>query len=74
MPAWLGAGIAEAGRWLGDRRGKRPYLTPTQARLLGLYFFFICEKARRELGFNPRPLTETIADAYRFWNPGRAAA
>ena len=33
-------GMAEAGRWVSRRPEKRPYLTPGQARLLGLYFYF----------------------------------
>lgn len=72
LPAWLGVGFAAAARWV-TRRGRRPALTPGQARLLGLYFYFTCEKARRELGYEPRPLADTLADAHAFWNPRRAA-
>jgi len=72
LPAWLGVGFAEVSRWVA-RRGRRPYLTPGQARLLGLYFFFTCAKARRELGYAPRPLAETLADAHAFWAARRAA-
>jgi dihydroflavonol-4-reductase len=76
LPAWLGVGLAEVGRWVRwvARREGRPYLTPGQARLLGLYFYFTCEKARRELGYEPRPLAESLADAHAFWNPRREAA
>jgi dihydroflavonol-4-reductase len=51
-------------------------MTPGQAKLLPLYFYFDCGKARRELGYAPRPLPESLRDAYRFWNPDdrRAAA
>jgi dihydroflavonol-4-reductase len=73
LPAWLGAALAAVGRWLARRDG-RPYLTPAQARLLGLYFYFSCEKARRELGYEPRPLAESLADAEAFWNPRRKPA
>lgn len=55
-------------------RGKaRSYLTRDQARLLGWYFFFDCGKARRELGYQPRPLQATLADAHAFWIKKRSA-
>jgi dihydroflavonol-4-reductase len=73
VPAWLGRGVAEVGRWVGSK-GKRAYLTPGQARMLGLYFFFTHDKARRELGYAPRPLADTLADAHAFWNPPRRVA
>jgi dihydroflavonol-4-reductase len=72
--------VARIGAALGDRfrkkRSKRPLLSSAQARLLGLFFYFDCSKARNELGYTARPLRETLADAYRFWMPndrGRAA-
>jgi dihydroflavonol-4-reductase len=73
LPAWLGVGLAQVGRWVVRRREGRPYLTPGQARLLGLYFYFSCEKARRELGYEPRPLAESLAETHAFWNPRRKA-
>jgi dihydroflavonol-4-reductase len=73
LPRWLGVGVAEAGRWVRQKSGKRPYLTPGQARLLGLYFFATSDKARRELGYDPRPLPLTLRDAHAFWTAGRAA-
>jgi dihydroflavonol-4-reductase len=57
---------------LFDRRGSRSYLTPAQARLLGRWFWFDGTKARVELGYEPRPLGETLADTYAFWM-GKAA-
>lgn len=74
-PSLLGHAVA----WLNGklrRSSKRAYLTPSQARLLPLYFYFDCAKARRELGYAPRPLPESLRDAYRFWirDDRRAAA
>ncbi len=66
VPAALGTAVA----WLNDRFRRRPrrsYLTAGQARLLALYFFFDSSKAVRELGYRPRPLVETLADAHAFW-------
>ena len=38
-----------------------------QARLAPLFFYYDSAKARRELGWQPRPWTETVADTYRYW-------
>ena len=46
---------------------RRPSLSRSQARLMGLYLFFDCGKARRELGYVPRPLEAALADTHRFW-------
>ena len=43
-------------------KGKRPRFHRGLAKLARLRFFYTNEKARRELGFSPRPLEETIAD------------
>jgi len=48
---------------------KRPYFTSAQAALMGYYFFFDSGKAQRELGYVPRPLARSLADAYAFWMP-----
>ncbi len=67
----LPTGFARAGAALGDqlqrKRRKRPLLTSAQARLLGLFFYYDCSKAERELGFSTRPLPETLADTHEFW-------
>jgi dihydroflavonol-4-reductase len=49
------------------RSTKRPYLSVSQAALIGLYFYFDAAKARRELGFRARPLAQALADAHAFW-------
>lgn len=71
----LPTGLARLGAMIGDRlktkRTKRPLLSSAQARLLGLFFYYDCGKARRELGYETRPLRETLADSYRFWMAGR---
>ncbi len=73
LPRLAGTAIAAlAVRRLG-RSKSGPVLTPGQARLLGLYFFFSNAKARRELGFAPRPLAATLADTFEFWSVQRRA-
>jgi dihydroflavonol-4-reductase len=57
---------------LRARPGKRPYLTPGQAKLAPLFFYVNSSKAERELGYRVRPLRRTLADAFAFWMP-RAA-
>jgi dihydroflavonol-4-reductase len=74
LPLPVAAG--RAGAWLTARLQKRPdrrpYLSPAQSRLLGLYFFYDCRRAR-QIGYSVRPLAETLADAHTFW-VGRPAA
>ncbi len=61
--------VAKIGGRIADclPRRERSYLSATQARLVGLYFYFDSGKARRQLGFNPRPLIESLQDAHKFW-------
>jgi dihydroflavonol-4-reductase len=40
--------------------GKNPKFHRGLARLAHLRFFYSCEKAKRELGYNPKPLEKTI--------------
>ena len=57
------------------RRGSgRPYLSASQATLMGLFFFYDASKAREELGFTARPLAESLADTHAFWMPNSRAA
>ena len=67
--------LARLGAAVGDRvrrkKSKRPLLSSAQARLLGLFFYYDCSKAGRELGYTTRPLRQTLADAHRFWTAGR---
>jgi dihydroflavonol-4-reductase len=67
----LPTGFARLGAAVGDRlrrkRHKRPLLTAAQARLLGLFFYYDCSKAETELGYQARPLGESLADAHGVW-------
>lgn len=68
--------VARFGALIADqfpRRESRPYLTRAQARLLGLWFYFDSAKARRELGYHPRPLMNSLTDAHAFWTRAKAA-
>jgi dihydroflavonol-4-reductase len=61
---------------IGERfdRHHPPALTVPQARLLPYFWYFDCQKARHELEYEPRPLRETLAEAYAFWMRPRSAA
>ena len=62
LPGWLAPPLA-----LVLARGKRPALSADNAKFVGRYLFFSNAKARRELGFAPRPLRDSLADAFAFW-------
>lgn len=64
---WFAAGEA---LWRGESN-KRPNLSPDQAKLMPLYFFFHHEKATRELGYRPRSLKDTLADTFASWRVRR---
>jgi len=70
----LPTALARIGASIGDRlkkkKSKRPLLSPAQARLLGLFFYYDGSKAARELGYAARPLRQTLADAFEFWTSG----
>ena len=74
LPHVFGRGLAPLIEWIARRRGnRRPYLTTGQVRLLSHYFYVSSAKAARELGYAPRPLETTLADAFKFWMHGKTA-
>ena len=52
--------IAES---LAHMTKREPFVTVDGLRMARHRMFFTCAKARRELGFEPRPVTEALADA-----------
>lgn len=54
----------------GRLRGKEPYPSLAHARLNSYFWFYSSDRARRELGYDPRPVRESLADAYA-WYTGR---
>ncbi len=57
--------LSEAWAWLTD--GPEPRATVDGVRLSKKYMFFSIEKARRELGYNPRPVEEALKDAVEWF-------
>jgi dihydroflavonol-4-reductase len=64
---WLGAILGEA---RGRLRGKEPYPSLAHVRLNRYYWFFSSDRAKRELGYEPRPVRQSLADAHA-WYGGR---
>jgi dihydroflavonol-4-reductase len=69
-PAWLFAAAAGLAEVRGRILGKAPYPSFEHARLNRLSWYASAAKAARELGFAARPVTESIADAFR-WHAAR---
>ena len=57
--------LSEAWAWLTD--GSEPRATVEGVRLSKKYMFFSIEKARRELGYNPREVEEALKDAVEWF-------
>ncbi len=58
------ATLAEA---RGRLRGKEPYPSLAHARLNRYYWFFSSDRACRELGYKPRSIADSLADAYAWY-------
>ena len=72
LPIALARFAARISDILPNRRA-RPYLTRAQARLLGLWFFYDCGKAKRELGYQFRPVDLSLGDAWAYWMAKKSA-
>jgi hopanoid-associated sugar epimerase len=67
LPAPLAFAAAAAAEWLSDRvTGRRPLATREGVRLALRSAPFDCGKARRELGYQPRPIQGTLAETVQW--------
>ena len=57
--------LSEAWAWLTD--GPEPRATVDGVRLSKKYMYFSIDKARRELGYNPRPVEEALKEAVEWF-------
>jgi dihydroflavonol-4-reductase len=67
LPLWLariGAPFIQA---VSRLNGKRPLYTGVSLRALRSNRRISCEKAARDLGYEPRPFRETLADTLRWF-------
>jgi dihydroflavonol-4-reductase len=66
------ASIADAIGWLEERfpreKKGRPWLTPAQARMSRLFMYCSSARAQTELGYQPRPWSQTLLDSYAYWS------
>jgi dihydroflavonol-4-reductase len=60
----LAAALNEA---RGRLRGREPYPSLAHARLNRYYWFFSSDRAKRELGYEPRSVRESLADAHTWF-------
>jgi dihydroflavonol-4-reductase len=63
-PAWIARPLARLVSWPQRLWGGEPVFTPESVAALRLHRFVSIEKAKRELGYKPRPIEETVRDVY----------
>lgn len=63
LPRWVLPPVAALAEWWAARRGEPAVVTREQARMARRQGAFSGARARRELGWKPRPLPETIRDS-----------
>lgn len=66
IPLWLARAMAFVDERLSRRRGRRPLISRESLSSLLCSFAVSSEKARRELGFQPRPNREGFAQTMRW--------
>jgi dihydroflavonol-4-reductase len=52
----------------GRLRGKEPYPSLAHVRMSRYFWFVSSDRARRELGYDPRPVRESLADAHSWFS------
>lgn len=55
--------IAHAAEWFGKATGREPFVNVDSVRMARKRMWFSWDRARRELGYQPRPAHEALADA-----------
>jgi len=66
-PLWLARLAAPAHMTVSKLLGKRQLLTNHSVQIVGSNCQFVLDKARRELGYTPRPIAETITDSIAWY-------
>ena len=66
-PMWLARAAAPAGLWWARWRGTEPLFTPESLHALRTDPTVSTAKARRELGYEPRPTQDTVADLHAWF-------
>lgn len=66
-PLWMARLAAPGFMVVSKALGKRPLFTKHALQILGSNYQFKLDKARRELGYSPRPISETIGDSVSWY-------
>lgn len=66
-PLWLAMAASVFSLAWGRLRGREPKFTPAAVEAIGRHRRISGEKARRELGYQPRPFEETLADTFAWY-------
>jgi dihydroflavonol-4-reductase len=74
IPARLAIAAAPLAALYARLRGTQPLFTAYSMETLLSNSRISCERARRELGYTPRPLAATLWDTVRWWREREAAA
>jgi dihydroflavonol-4-reductase len=67
LPFWMGRAVAKIADRVPGLGSRFPAFTPQALIAIGKHREVSCEKARRELGYRPRPLEETLRDTFRWF-------
>jgi dihydroflavonol-4-reductase len=73
VPIWLAYWVARLMPLYGELTGTQPIFTRYSLDAIGSNSHFSHAKATRELGFQPRPESQAITDAVRWFQQGSAA-
>jgi dihydroflavonol-4-reductase len=68
-PGWLTSLAAYQAEWRAGLTGSRPSLSRAEARVSRYHWYYNSDRARRELGYAPRCLRRSLADALA-WHRG----
>jgi dihydroflavonol-4-reductase len=66
LPLWVARMLSYGGLAWERVTGRRSLLTPYSVHTIAKDFTTSWDKAKRELGFAPRPLQQTLADAWQW--------
>jgi len=67
VPSWMLTCLARLNELRARFTGREPYPSLAHARLNRYRWFYRSDKAAEELGYRPRPLAETLCDAFAWY-------
>jgi dihydroflavonol-4-reductase len=67
LPLWALRALAVLAEGRARLTGKEPYPSRQHARLNAWHWFVRSDRARSELGYQPRPLARTLEETYRWY-------